>query len=491
MQSGHLFIEDGIGPERRKFRLPRVGHGLKRLVCISEDGFITLSALKWLSDIGAAFVMLDRLGKVRVVTGPTSPSDARLRRAQALAMQNGAGLRISRELIHAKLEGQERVVREQLRDSNAADQISQFRTRDLPKADAVERVRTIEAHAAISYFSILRDVPVLWPKADLRRIPEHWHTVGARQSPLSGGPRLAITPAHAILNYCFALLESESRLALTTLGLDPGLGLGLHTDTPNRDSLALDVLEPVRPQIENWFLSWIAREPLRRADFFETATGNCRLMSHLCAKLSETAPIWGRQVAPWAEYVARTLWTTASPSKSASRFPTHLTQQHRREAKGHVEPPNVAPPLPQRVCRGCGAVLSSTQRGHCALCGVSISRANMAEIAGRGRIAAKSGESRARMSLSQKRQQTARRGWLPSSLPAWLTQSSYREMILPRLSGVTIPALAHALKVSEPYAAKVRKGQHVPHPMHWQALAKLVGVSGESSPCSPGYPTRQ
>jgi hypothetical protein len=53
MQSGHLEIEDGIGPERRKIRLARVGHGLKRLVCISEDGFATLSALKWLADVGA------------------------------------------------------------------------------------------------------------------------------------------------------------------------------------------------------------------------------------------------------------------------------------------------------------------------------------------------------------------------------------------------------------------------------------------------------
>ena len=43
VQSGHFEIEDGFGPERRKIRLPRVGHGLKRLVCISEDGFATLS----------------------------------------------------------------------------------------------------------------------------------------------------------------------------------------------------------------------------------------------------------------------------------------------------------------------------------------------------------------------------------------------------------------------------------------------------------------
>ena len=82
MQSGHLEIEDGVGPERRTIRLARVNHNLRRLVCISDDGFVTLSSLKWLSDIGASFVMLDRIGKVVFVTGPTAPSDARLRLAR-------------------------------------------------------------------------------------------------------------------------------------------------------------------------------------------------------------------------------------------------------------------------------------------------------------------------------------------------------------------------------------------------------------------------
>ena len=66
-------------------------------------------------------------------------------------------------------------------------------------------------------------------------VPEHWHTFGARISPLSGSPRLAANPPNAILNYLYALLESEARLAAAALGLDPGLGV-LHVDTPNRDS---------------------------------------------------------------------------------------------------------------------------------------------------------------------------------------------------------------------------------------------------------------
>src|SRR5437016_4148557 len=75
VERGHLLIKDGIGTERRQFRLARVGHGLKRLVIIGSDGMISLGALRWLSDQDVSFAMLDRSGKVMAVAGPVRPSD--------------------------------------------------------------------------------------------------------------------------------------------------------------------------------------------------------------------------------------------------------------------------------------------------------------------------------------------------------------------------------------------------------------------------------
>src|SRR5271156_4118418 len=95
---GHLLLEDGIGPDRRQVRFPRVRHGLRRLVVIGSDGMISLSALRWLADQDAAFVMLDRDGSVLATTGPVRSSDAKLRRVQALAHQSGAALLVAREL---------------------------------------------------------------------------------------------------------------------------------------------------------------------------------------------------------------------------------------------------------------------------------------------------------------------------------------------------------------------------------------------------------
>ena len=138
-------------------------------------------------------------------------------------------------------------------------------------------------------------------------------------------------------------------------------------------------------------------------------------------------------------------------------------------------PSSVLAPRHQKVCRGCGVVLESKQRNHCALCGVDISRKNMIEIAKRSRIASRSAEAKAKGSAAQKQHHAARRASLPSSLPGWLTQQTYRDKIQPRLARVTVPQIAAMLGVSEPYAAKVRKGQFVPHPMHWEVSANLVG----------------
>jgi phosphoenolpyruvate-dependent sugar phosphotransferase system EIIA component/CRISPR associated protein, Cas1 family len=40
-------------------------------------------------------------------------------------------------------------------------------------------------------------------------------------------------------------------------------------DTPNRDSLACDLMEPVRPLVDAYVFDWMDRGPLRREWFFE------------------------------------------------------------------------------------------------------------------------------------------------------------------------------------------------------------------------------
>jgi CRISPR-associated endonuclease Cas1 len=475
VNAGHLTLHDGIADERRTVRLPRVNHGLKRLVMIGNDGFITLEALRWISEVGAAFVMLDRRGKVLAVTGPVSSSDAKLRRAQALALGNGTALKISKQLISQKLAGQATLVRDMLFDSATADAIDRFRT-ELPTTESIESVRLSEAQAAKLYWQAWSDVPIRWPRKDERRVPEHWKRFGSRISPLTHSPRLASSPPNALLNLLYALLESESRLSAAAMGLDPGIGV-LHVDTPNRDSLACDLMEVCRPKVDAFVLNWLQNEPLRRSDFWEDRNGNCRLGSSLAIKLCETSGTWRKLVAPIAEYVAQALWASISrpPSTVArQRIATRLTQRNKREVKGSEVPP-VKVPKPERVCRGCGKAIRGTSL-NCAECDLEIATKRLVEVAKAGRVAGHTPEAIAKQLATHHKHVQARAAWNPATQPTWLTEQVFSEKIQPALAQASASAIAKRIGVSRWYAGRIREGYR-PHPRHWQALAELVGVS--------------
>jgi CRISPR-associated protein Cas1 len=463
---GHLVLKDGIGEDRREARFPRVGHGIRRVVVVGSDGFVSLAALRWLADQDAAFVMLDRDGSVLATTGPVQPSDARLRRAQSLAAQSGTDLRITRALIAAKLAGQERIARESLHNATAAQVISQARIA-LDTVATIVSIRGLEAKAGHAYWHSWRSLTINFPQVDVRKVPEHWKVFGTRVSPISGSPRCAVNPANAILNYLYAILESESRLALAAVGLDPGLGF-LHVDSRTRDSLACDLMETVRPEVDAYVLDWLAHRLLQRKDFFEKADGTCRLMAGVCVRLSQTARTWGNAVAPWAELIARTLWATVG---RPGRLPaTPLTGDHRREGcQGEHARPVVSPPKLPRICKVCGIACKKT---YCASCGAAHTRQEF----DKGRRAAQTCESRAQRSATQKAHVLANRAWKPSKEFAWLEREAYVGKIQPRLSSLTTYALQSALGISEPYAAFIRSGSRVPHPRHWSKIAQLVGV---------------
>ena len=474
MQCGHLEIEDGIGSDRRKLRLARVGHGLKRLVLIGSDGFITLEALRWLSAQDVAFSMLQRDGKVLCVTGPVSPSDARLRRAQAIAGQSEVGIQIARALIDKKLAGQEHVARYKLLAEDSADVISRCRA-ELPRADTLERIRFVEARGAAVYWSLWRNLPVTFPKKDESRVPDHWRTFGARFSPLTASPRVAVNPTNAMLNYLYCLLASESRLAAAALGLDPGLGF-LHLDIAARDSLAYDLMEVVRPQVDSFLLDWITRDPLKREWFSERPDGNCRLTTSLAVHLSETASMWGRAVAPVAEWLAQTLWSSPRKKPGGDQIlPTRLTQNQKRYAQGGAAQTVTAqPPRRENICRECGKTI---QQGNtrCGDCRIETATGRMADVARVGRLTAHGSQAQAKRSNTQRRNAISWHSWKASNQPAWLTEQFYSEKIQPLLAERSGTAIASAIGVTCAYGSRIRQGSR-PHPRNWQALARLVGI---------------
>jgi CRISPR-associated endonuclease Cas1 len=478
---GHLVVHDGIGRQRRTVRFNRATSRLRRLVVLGHSGYVTLEALRWLRDVGAAFVHIDRDAKLVACTTGQGRDDARLRRAQALAATNGVGLELVRELIQLKLHGQAAVVAA-LPDSDAAtaprSAIDQG-LGELRNAGTLPELRLVEAQAAREYFTAWGQAPVRFARADQQRVPEHWRSFGGRVSPITSANRLAANPANAILNYLFALIEAEASLACHAVGLDPGIGL-LHADQKARDSLALDLMEPIRPEAEHYLLDLLTHNTFRARDFNETRTGNCRLQPSLTHRLAETLTTWTTLIAPVAETVARRL---AHASNIASP-PSPLTQTNRRQNRKSTGSPKNRQPTPRALqlgtCKRCGAETTTAGRAHCDACLPAFRVEQQADFSAAGpRALARLREAGADpahgSAARERRAETMRQHHHQASQDQEQGDPDlFAREILSAIQEVPLRRLAAATGLSLRYVALIRRGERVPHPRHWVRLRNAV-----------------
>jgi CRISPR-associated endonuclease Cas1 len=489
VERGHLCVEDGVGADRRRARFSRADRKLRRLVVLGHAGTISFDALRWLSDVGAGFAQIDHDGRVIVAAGPTALQDARLRRAQALAFENGLGLEIARELAWEKLEGQ-RTVLDRLPDAEDARAALRGAVDRLDAASTIDQLRAIEAEGALAYWGAWAPVQVQFARRDAARIPVHWRTFGRRASLVTGASRKATNPANAILNYLYAIAEAEARLAALAVGCDPGLGL-LHADQRSRDSLACDLMEPVRPVVDGWVLDLLANRTFRRSDFFETREGVCRIMPPLTRLLAETAPRWGAAVAPIAEWLVRQLLGERKDKKAGRRrrssraVPTPLTQANRSAGREKVRARTVRnarakPASLPRTCVVCGSGLGRSRRRYCASCQAvqtleAVSKAH--EVLRRRRLAggdpAHGGQAARRRGKRNAAALRANVAWERRQTDTF-DPATFAEGIGPKLQAVSLAAMMRATGLSRPYCAMIRRGARVPHARHWEALRALV-----------------
>ena len=221
-------------------------------------------------------------------------------------------------------------------------------------------------------------------------------------------------------------------------------------------SLACDLMEPVRPQVDACVLDWLRREPWRKNWFFKQRDGNCKLTSEFAARLSETSKMWSQALGPFAEWIAHALWSTKSQASRAKAPATRLTQNRKREAKGIlIGTPVLTPPISPILSRNYTPVESREN---------PLVATKPVRLNGHNPIA------QARRADAQQRQAAALKAWNPSNKPDWLDVKFYRKQIQPRLAAIIVSAIASALAVSEPYATHVCAGRCIPHPRHWLKL---------------------
>lgn len=486
VERGHLTVTDGAGRSRRSGRFSRVTPELKRVIICGSSGTITLDALRWLTDTRAHVVQLDHDGRLIAVTAHARLDDARLRRAQALASTSRVGLELARGVISVKIEAQANTLARLADDANMVSVLRET-VAHVHKARTIQRVRYVEARAALGYWKSLALTPLRFPAKQLARIPKHWHTLGGRRSPLSMNGRKGVTPLNAMLNYCYAIAAAEARIACISAGCDPGLGF-LHSDRVGRDSLALDVLEPIRPHVDAFVLDFAREHTFSRDDFFESRDGVCRLLPTVTRPLSETAARWAKLLHPVAHDVARRFeraGAAGNESGQASESPENIeTEDEQLSPWLNVRQPDWKAPVQEagakRRCRRCGASILEKHRVYCGGCIVTLPqmatkyavqalRRRQREEAGAG----PSQETRDLMGDARTRRAKAIRAW-EAKHPSVPSAHVFSKDILPLLSNIRAPELRAVTGLCRSYCGRILRGQYIPHPMHWEAIRKLA-----------------
>lgn len=123
-------------------------------------------------------------------------------------------------------------------------------------------LRGLEGAAASEYFRIFDDMI-------LRQKDEFYFSGRNRRPPLD--------KVNAMLSFAYSLLANDCASALESVGLDAYVGF-LHTDRPGRSSLALDLMEELRPCMADRFvLTVINNRVLSAEDFVSEESGAVRM----------------------------------------------------------------------------------------------------------------------------------------------------------------------------------------------------------------------
>ncbi|RSK29653.1 type I-C CRISPR-associated endonuclease Cas1c [Bhargavaea beijingensis] len=175
--------------------------------------------------------------------------------------------KISRNMVVGKIFNSEQLLKRTLRDhgmrvdteriKSVIDRLRESR-KAAAKCEDLENLRGIEGNAASAYYLVFNEC-ILQNK-------EAFLFAGRNRRP-------PLDPVNALLSFAYSLLASETAAALEGAGLDSYVGF-LHRDRPGRTSLALDVMEELRPLIADRFvLKVINRQQVSKTDFLVKENG--------------------------------------------------------------------------------------------------------------------------------------------------------------------------------------------------------------------------
>lgn len=248
-----------IVENNEKFRIPV--HNIEGIVTFGYTG-ASPALLGLCTERNVSVSFLTEHGKFwGRLNGPVK-GNVLLRRTQYRMADDGNYiLEISRLIIAGKIANCRNVLQRAIRDHgndvitpilDRASELLILRQKQALKAENIIKLRGIEGEAASSYFDVFNNM--------ITAQKEYFTMNGRTRRP-------PMDNVNALLSFVYTLLAHEVQSALETNGLDPYVGF-LHTDRPGRASLALDLMEELRPYMgDRLVLTLINRKQINGKGF--------------------------------------------------------------------------------------------------------------------------------------------------------------------------------------------------------------------------------
>lgn len=251
--------------ESTSTRLPL--HNLENIVCFTWQGASpALMGACAERNIGLCFLTPNGRFQARV-TGKVRGNVLLRKRQFEWSEKNAQSVSIAQSFLLGKISNCRKVLKRAIRDHSmlvnvealtGASTFLKETLKAIPTCTSIGDLMGFEGSAAKIYFSVFDNLI-------LQQKDSFFFKERSRRPPLDN--------MNSLLSFLYTLLTNESASALEAVGLDPYVGF-LHQDRPGRPSLALDLMEELRPvMVDRLALSLVNRKQITGKGFTQKESG--------------------------------------------------------------------------------------------------------------------------------------------------------------------------------------------------------------------------
>ena len=298
-ENGALTIRNGFTHYPQKQEVLRFFRGElsipERIIMLDGSGTISFDVLSWLSEQGVDLIRIDWRGEIICVASRSgyAANPFRVQWQRETRADEIKRVEFSVQNIAKKIENSILTLEKSVRRNDAWDKARETAYTSLTKLhegkiDSIIALMALEANAAAAYFRAWKGIQLDWRGLNRRPIPDHWFEIGQRTSsyPFARN-RNASHPVNAMLNYAYAVLQSQLQIEAIAEGYDPTLGI-MHEGRDGSAAFVFDLMEPYRPLVDSKVLEFVKGHTFKPADFVIWADGVCRVnpeMARVVAQL--------------------------------------------------------------------------------------------------------------------------------------------------------------------------------------------------------------